>query len=304
MKKLVLLVLALAAPSAFLAVRPVLAQRATIARLPEPQQLSYGSDPLQVMNFWRGQNANAPLILFVHGGGWARGTKENATGEAKVRHFTQLGYAFASIDYRLVPQARVEDEADDVARAVAWVIAHKAELGIDGRGIVVMGHSAGAHLAALVGTDPKYLKAHGVPMGMLAGVILLDGAGYDVPMQIDAAGPLLRRMYEQAFGLEPGRQMALSPITHVAAPNARAFLILHVERADSERQSNMLAAALRKAGTLAEVSKIEDSSHMRLNRGLGGEDDAATALVDSFAFRAFQGAGVVLPPRLKAIGTE
>ena len=90
------------------------------------------------------------------------------------------GWAFASANYRLVPQATVEQQAADVASAIAWLRANAAKEGLDPDRIVLMGHSAGAHLVALVGTDPHYLKAAGVPMGAVKGVVLLDGAGYDV----------------------------------------------------------------------------------------------------------------------------
>src|SRR5690606_13434685 len=60
----------------------------------------------------------APLALFVHGGGWTNGSKDNATGRHKAPHYTGLGYNFASIDYRLVPDATVEQQAQDVADAL------------------------------------------------------------------------------------------------------------------------------------------------------------------------------------------
>ena len=274
------------------------------ASTPAARSFSYGPDRMQTLDFWRGEGDRAPLLLFIHGGGWSRGDKENATGSAKIRHYRAMGWAFASINYRLVPDVRVEDQAADVARAIAWVLAHKVELGIDGRGIVVMGHSAGAHLAALVGTDERYLKARKVDPAVLTGVILLDGAGYDVPAQMASAGPWLRRMYEQAFGTLPARQRALSPLTHVAAPNARSFLILHVDRPDSQAQSQRLGEALKRAGTPAEVRHVPDSNHMLLNRRLGTDGDPATEMVDSFAFRAFQNAHVVLPAKLKPIADE
>ena len=102
----------------------------------------------------RAKTDRAPLVIFVHGGGWKRGDKNNATGQHKARHYVRQGYAFASINYRLVPDATVEQQAADVASAVAYLRGNAQRLGIDAKLIVLMGHSAGAHLVALVGTRP------------------------------------------------------------------------------------------------------------------------------------------------------
>ena len=73
-----------------------------------------------------------------------------------------------------MPQATVESQTADVSSAIAWLRANAASQGLDPNRIVLMGHSAGAHLAALVGTNPHYLQAAGVPLGAIRGVVLLD----------------------------------------------------------------------------------------------------------------------------------
>jgi acetyl esterase/lipase len=251
------------------------------------QALSYGSDPLQTMDFYPPVTANgpAPLIVFVHGGGWKRGDKGNATGDTKVTHFTGLGYALASVDYRLVPQSRVEDQAQDVADSIAYLVKNADRLGIDPSRIVVMGHSAGAHLAALIGTDPSYLRKAGLSPEKLSGVVLLDGAAYDVPAQMRDGNRFMQPTYAQAFGADPARQRALSPTLHAAAPNAPAFLILHVDRDDGTRQSEALAKALQANGVRVEQHGLEGKGlrgHMQINRSLGDPGYAGTGMVDSW----------------------
>jgi acetyl esterase/lipase len=83
-----------------------------------------------------------------------------------------------SLDYRLLPQAPVEQQADDVASAVAWVQAHAAEWGANKRQLVLMGHSAGAHLAGLLSTDAALRQRHGVQPWLAT--VLLDSAALDV----------------------------------------------------------------------------------------------------------------------------
>ena len=149
------------------------------------------------------------------------------------------------------------------------------------------GHSAGAHLAALVGTDPYYLAAHHLPISAIRGVVLLDGAGYDVAAQTRFAGPFLRSIYRRAFGEDPAFQARVSPMEHAAAPNAARFLIFHItSRADSGAQSVRLGALLNAAGTPAEIVSV-DNSHAEIFRQFGQPGHRATELTDAFAATLF-----------------
>jgi arylformamidase len=251
-----------------------------------PQTLSYGSDPLQELDLWvpRGTN-QAPLVLFVHGGGWKRGSKDTAGSRSMPGHMTAQGYAFASINYRLVPDATVEQQAADVAASLAYLLNRADELGIDRSRVVLTGHSAGAHLVALVGTDERYLRAAGLSFADIDGVMPNDGAAYDVPAQMTQAGRFMGGTYEQAFGTDVARQKALSPTLHAAAPNAPAFLLLHVQREDGVAQANALAAALKRGGSRVEIGSFEGEGlkgHADINRKLGEPDYPATPVMDAW----------------------
>lgn len=250
------------------------------------QDIVYGSDPLQRLDFHAVKTSGpAPLVLFVHGGGWKRGDKSNGTGTFKAPHFTGLGYHFASTNYRLVPVATVEQQAADIAAALAALLRQADSLAIDRRKVVLMGHSAGAHLVALVGTDPQYLRAVGLSPNDVAGIIPLDGAGYDVPAQMGENALLMGDTYMQAFGSDPERQRAVSPTFNAAAPNVDNWLIAHVERADAKRQSDGLAAALRSAGARAVVRAFPGrglQGHAEINRRMGDPAYAATPVVDAW----------------------
>jgi acetyl esterase/lipase len=253
--------------------------------------MAYGNAPLQKLDFWRAKSDRAPLVIFVHGGGWKRGDKGNATGQYKAPHYLAQGYAFASINYRLVPDSTVEQQAADVASAVAHLRSNAQKLGIDPQRIVLMGHSAGAHLSALVGTDPQYLRGAGLDMSALTGVIPLDGAAYDVPTQMTEGARIMKDTYIQAFGANPARQKALSPYWHASAPNAPAFLILHVDRDDGARQSATLADALRKNGTKVQLQAFGGKGlkgHMEINRQLGDPDYPATPVVNAWLETVFK----------------
>jgi len=191
------------------------------------------------------------------------------------------------VNYRLVPDATVEQQAADVASAVAALKARAGSLGFDGRRIALIGHSAGAQLVALVGTDPAYLRGAGLSFADIAGVIPLDGAAYDVTTQPGAAR---MEMFRQAFGSDPARQAKLSPTLQAAAPNVSEFLVLHVQRADGIQQSRDLAAALERGGSHVTIEGFPGRGlrgHMQINRELGDPDYPATPVVDAFLARIF-----------------
>ena len=254
------------------------------------QVLSYGTDKLQQIEYWSGAARNAPLVVFVHGGGWKRGDMTMMDGSAKLTDWQGKGYAVASLDYRLVPQATVEQQAADVSSAVAYLRSHAATFGFDPSRIVLIGHSAGAHLVALVGTDPSYFRAAGLKLSDVKGIVPLDGAAYDVPRQLVIGAPLMHKTYVQAFGSNPARQKKLSPTFNAAAPNALRFLILHVQRPDGVAQSKELAAALKKAGTPVEIQGFPGTGlkgHAEINRQLGEPDYPATPVVDAWLKQVF-----------------
>ncbi len=261
-------------------------------KAPGSETISYGSDALQTLDFWRAKGAEgpAPLVVFVHGGGWKRGSKDNATGQFKPVHYPGEGYAFASINYRLVPDATVEQQAADVAGAVKALVDRAGVLGMDPRRIVIMGHSAGAHLVALVGTDEKYLRGAGLSFADIAGVIPIDGAAYDVPAQTKDGPPIMQATYKQAFGTDPARQKVLSPTLQAAAPNAPQFLLLYVQRPDGVRQAKALGAALEAGGSRVEHGSFPGEGlqgHAEINRRLGDPSYVPTAAVDGWLKRLF-----------------
>lgn len=244
--------------------------------------IAYGSNTVQKVDLYLPDAARPakghPIAVYVHGGGWSKGDKGMV--QQKPDFFNAQGWAFASVGYRLLPEAPVEQQAADVAAAVVKLKREAATIGIDPARIVLMGHSAGAHLSALVGTDPQWL---GPDMRSLAAVILLDGAAYDVAEQMRQGRFMTKRTYEPAFGTDTARQARLSPSLHAAAPNAPRWLILHVpRRADATAQSNSLARALQNAGATVQLEPIEGESHMTINRELGEPDNPHTDIVEKY----------------------
>ena len=244
----------------------------------------YGTDARQQVDLYTPDDAvgDAPLVVFVHGGGWQIGNRSLV--QAKPQHFKEAGYVFASAGYRLLPDAPVEQQAADLGAALKALRAQAETGGFDPDTIVLMGHSAGAHLAALVASDPQYA---GDAFGAIRGVVLLDGAGYDVMTAAATPTMELPTLYKDVFGTDPARQKALSPITHVGGKDAPHWLALYVaERPGSKMQSEALMGALAKAGKDAKAVAITGTDHGRMNRELGTEaGKAQTEAVDAFLKR-------------------
>jgi len=223
----------------------------------------------------------APVMIMIHGGGWAIGDKSNlGFVQPKTTWFLRHGFIVASINYRLSPAVTHPAHIVDVCAAIAWIERNIAKHGGDPKQLHLLGHSAGAHLAALAGVDRTRLKAAGADPAAIKHVILLDGAGYDVPKQIAAARlPRAEKMYRDAFTNDPKTQRDASP-TLAKIKNPPDFLILHVaSREASKIQSEALASALRKAGGKAKVLGIPDKTHGTINRDLGKPGDQTTQAV-------------------------
>ncbi|QIQ86785.1 alpha/beta hydrolase [Erythrobacter sp.] len=246
----------------------------------------YGEHPRQQVDVYEPEAAvdPLPLVLFVHGGGWRIGSHKLV--QVKPAHLNAQGYYFASTGYRLVPNVTVEQQAEDIGAALKALRGQAGAIGFDADRIVLMGHSAGAHLAALVATDPKYA---GEAFEAIRGVVLLDGAGYDVKAQMAGAAPELWQVYYNAFTADEAVQEALSPVTHVGGRDAPNWLALYVaDREASSAQSEALTQRLRASGVEAEAVAVEGTDHGRMNRELGMEaGEAQTRAVDAFLARVF-----------------
>jgi acetyl esterase/lipase len=230
---------------------------------------------------------NLPVVVWIHGGGWQAG--DNKEVHQKPQAFADKGFVFVSINYRLLPRATIKQMAQDVAKAIRWVHDHARDYGGDPGTMIVMGHSAGAQLAALVCTDERYLKAEGLSFALIKGCMPVDGDTYDVPLQIRTVEKRRADIYRIKFGDEK-MQKELSPITHVArGKNIPPFLILHVaDHPETRAQSQRLAKALQAAGVPARAYPAEGKNHTTINADLGLAGDRPTEEMFGFLARVLK----------------
>ncbi|WP_374582712.1 alpha/beta hydrolase [Pseudoduganella sp.] len=239
------------------------------------RDIPYGSDPRQRFDVHlpAQQASGAPVIFMVHGGGWRTGGKaETAVVQHKAPYFTGRGYVFISINYRMLPDADPWQQAQDVALALAAAQAKAREWNADPRRFVLMGHSAGAHLVALLAADPAL-----APGSSWLGTVALDSGALDVP---DIMEQRHMRLYDEAFGADPAFWRKVSPL-HALRPGAQPFLLVCSSQRDRAcRQAHDFARRVQATGARAEVLE-QDKSHREINLQLGA-DPAYTGAVQAF----------------------
>ena len=221
--------------------------------------------------------ARAALVVMVHGGGWRHGDKAapRVVGN-KVRHWVGHGLVVVSVNYRLLPEAGPLAQADDVARALAFVQQHGARWGADAGRIVLIGHSSGAHLVSLLTADATLAASHGVQRW--SGTIALDSAAFDVERIMSR--PHLP-LYDWAFGADPGRWRAASPTWRLQGPLVAPMLIVSSShRPDALEQARDFAERARVFGGRVETLAV-DLAHAEANERLGLSGDY-TDRIDAF----------------------
>jgi acetyl esterase/lipase len=234
------------------------------------------------------EGKNHPVVVWIHGGGWKAGDKKGV--QQKPQAFVDKGFVFVSTNYRFVPNVTVKEMTSDIAKAIRWVHDHAQDYGGNPNSIFVMGHSAGAHLAALVCTDDRYLKAESLSLSIIKGCVPVDVSVYDIPKRFQDSNSGPPATFKAVFGESEEAHRDLSPVTHIAkGKHIPAFLILHVaDRSETKAQSHWLADKLKEAGVPAQVVAAEGTTHGTINSNLGLPKDRPTQEMFDFLNKALK----------------
>jgi acetyl esterase/lipase len=237
--------------------------------------IAYGDHARQRLDVYVPEPAPsaAPVVVFFYGGRWRSGDRDfyRFVGQA----LAARGYVALIADYRLYPEVRFPAFVEDGARAVRWARTHAPDYGGDPQKIFVMGHSAGAHIAALLALDPQYLQAVGGERGWLSGMIGLAGAYDFLPLTDDDL--------QDIFG-PPERYPLSQPVNHVDGRNP-PLLLLHGRSDTTVRLKNTvnLAARVRAAAGPVQSVIYPVMGHVRIVASLAPPLRQASRVLDDIA---------------------
>lgn len=229
------------------------------------EEVRYGADPYQSLAVHRAAKPNGTILLFWHGGGWTSGYKEHMSFMAPV--LNAGGVTFVTAGYRLAPQHLFPVGLNDCADAAAWVHANAARLGADPSRLLLGGHSAGGHYAALLAVTRGWRGKRGLPEDVVRGCVPISGvykfgAGTEFTVRPRFLGP------ENA-----DTDRAASPILSIEG-TPPPFFITYGERdfPHLTRQADAMEAALRAAGSHVEKHVFPGRDHFGASHA-GGEAD-------------------------------
>ena len=250
---------------------------------------------------------NAPVVVFVHGGGWTSGDKAKVYQgpESFLDFFQRNKTVFVAINYRLLfsdkaPGAIYADQETDIASAVKWVHDNISLYGGDPENISLFGYSAGAQMVSLVGTDEAYLKAEGLSLNNIKKVIAFDVDAYDIPRAIvegvDYNYPYAEGELTKFFSFDLETQKAASSINHLfSSKKYPEFLVVYsgaiiskkgktTWQELSKRQAELFVEAILRVGGKASLYGDLNMTHTELGLNFGIMDFGPTIEVQKFLY--------------------
>ncbi len=246
--------------------------------------------------YYKDQTSSKPVVIYVHGGGWAIGDKTQSL-DNKISLFNEMDYVFVSVNYRLSPfpykpndanRIKYPDHNNDVAYAIKMIYDNIHKYGGNNQKMVLFGHSAGAQIVSLTGVDKSFLEARGLSLDVLKGIGIIDTKGFDVTTLV-AYDNNTQEMYINGFGENATENDKASPIKHIASGLSFPKVFITVRGSE-----------LRKAAINEFIDKMNDSdlnitivdgsiySHSEINDAIGKTNETTITnpfkafLVDCF----------------------
>lgn len=241
------------------------------------KDIAYGPDLDQRFDVYLPADpVHAPILFMVHGGGWKRGDKDmSRVVDNKVARWLPKGIIFVTVNYRMMPELEPVFQADDVAAALVKVQELAPGWGGDPDNVILMGHSAGAHLVTLINSAPEIATAKGAHIWK--GTVSLDSGAMNVPAIMKARH---LKLYDEAFGADPAKWEAASPYHRVKGATQPLLGICRQRSSDACPQNKALAKKVNSLGGKMEVEP-ERMSHGEINSELG-RSGAYTDRVETF----------------------
>ena len=245
--------------------------------------LPYGTLEEQRLDVYLPAQSGYPTVLFVFGGGWHSGSRKDLTSMALVLRAHGIGVVLPS--HRLSPPHLFPSMEEDVAAAFAWTKAHIPERGGDVRRVFVMGHSSGAHLVTLLGSDARFLLKHALAPSDIAGVVGLSTPSDLEPKRggLHFGNILMGGNGAKVFERDAQRMKDASPIQHLAQQTPRTLLVVGDRDMPSLEQENEEYFKRAQAiGARVELFSAEGCDHMGVVRALANAKSPVFARVVAF----------------------
>jgi len=221
-----------------------------------------------------------PVIINIHGGGWNHGTKESQSG---FNTFLKAGFAVANVEYRMVDVAKAPGAIEDIRSAMDYLIQHSKELNIDPKRIVLMGGSAGAHLALMGGfleNDRRFDTYCKGKENMKVAAIISKYAPSDFVDKTDkfyTYKSLLNWMGDKVE--DAAFRASISPVTYISKNNPPVFIVHgNADPIVPYEQSVRLHQKLDKAGVYNEFITVEGGKHGNFDKDKNSEINKATMI--------------------------
>lgn len=246
-------------------------------------------NPKQKLDLYLPKKARPfPVVIFVHGGFWRAGDRRYY--EPMTGLYGNIGVALASHgigvvipSYRLSPSVDIRGQVDDISRALAWTAANIASEGGDPSRIYLMGHSAGAQIVSLLGTDRRLLLDAGIPPSIVKGVIALSGI-YDLnDMALESDAAFNESLTYPHFGRTTEELASWSPVEHVGR-DSPTFLIGYGgnDISFAKKEAEQFAQALRDFGRPPITVEVPGFTHNMMVFRFNSDDDALSGMIVQF----------------------
>ena len=233
--------------------------------------VAYGPTKSEVLDIFPAPVKGAPINIFIHGGAWKSGHKDEVSYPAPVFH--KAGANFVAVNFDLVPDVLLEEQVRQCRAAIAWVYRNAGSFGGDPDRIYVSGHSSGGHVTGVM-TITDWEGVYGLPADVVKGGAPISGM-FDLE-------PVIHSWRNSYLKLDEERAFALSTIRHIPATKiSMVFGYGANELTEFQRQSTECAEAWRAAGQEARLIEVPDRHHFEMGADFGdGQSPVMQAIFD------------------------
>lgn len=231
--------------------------------------VAYGPSRAEVLDIFPAPRKGAPINVFIHGGAWKSGHKDEVSYPAPAFH--RVGANFVAINFALVPDVMLEEQIRQCRAAIAWVYRNAASFGGDADRLFVSGHSSGGHVTGVM-TITDWEGVYGLPADVIKGAAPVSGM-FDLE-------PVIHSWRNSYLKLDEERARALSAIHHIpATPIPLVLGFGSGELTEFQRQSCDFAAAWRAAGQGCRLIEVPDMNHFEMGAAFGESQSPVTQAI-------------------------